>query len=173
MNINRKHFISTILTSVSLSFCGLSGEKFTPNNDNILELKPLPNTKKFGIEVGYYNKHQDVIFMYFAPTKDIAKNWVRSLPFNTNIELKCEGYFIHPCYLTDGYWENKDKDVIDDIQIDEKIKVRIKNETSLMLQRFTLHLGFMDNAAYVYNNNDTDRKLFWNRIKSIYTPYLI
>ena len=170
--MNRKQFISTLLTSVSLPLCGLGGEKPIQTNDNILELKPLPNTKKFGIEVGYYNKNEDVVFMYFAPSRNIAKNWFRSLPLNTDFDLKCEGYFVNPHYLTDDVWqENIVRKVWDDIQIEEKRKIRVNNEIILVRNRFTLHMGFMDNAAHVYNQNDDDKKLFWNRMKNIYIPY--
>jgi hypothetical protein len=156
-----------------LPLCGLGGEKTIQSNNNISELKPLPNTKKFGIEVRYYNRDMDLDFMYLSPTKNNAKNWIHSLPLNEDYKSKSEGYYTPSMFLTNHYWEDKSIDVWDDVVMYEQKKMRVNNEILLVNRRFTLHFGFLDNAPFVYNQNVDDRNQFWNRIRSIYTLYSV
>ena len=172
---------STFLTSL-LAFPALALTGFSPKpTETIPEIKPLPNTKQFGIEVMVYPYTGE--FMYFCPNRPSCREWLASFttPFTFDefqpLTADFNGYAIKNTILKPSFWEppwptwHCLNECWGTFYLTYHYQAKIGTKITKRIDRIDVRTGFLDTAAPVYNDTPEDRDRFWRRSKSIYVPY--
>jgi len=173
--MKRSTFLTSLLAFPTLALTGFSAKP----TETIPEIKPLPNTKQFGIEVMVYPYNGE--FMYFCPDRSTCREWFTSFatPFaygESQPPDDFNGYAIKNTILEPSFWEppwptwNCLNECWGTFYLSHHYRAQIGGVRK-RIDRLDVRTGFIDTAAPVYNTTPEDRKQFWQRSRSIYIPY--